>query len=149
MLYRPGIDWYNELKNFGLATISNLGIINCSMYFLYFFEYSCLHIKIVFFSIFSFSKPSFSISKFGPSPRPSVCNSQLFLLRHVRIVLLLNIILHLSSLLTNLQFCLDFYTFIIWLFSSDTLQVLMFFCLTASELDFMDIFFFVNKNCKN
>ena len=49
----------------------------------------------------------------------------------------LNIIMYLSSFQQiYFQFCFDFYTFIFWLFSSDTLQVIMFVCTTVSELRF-------------
>ena len=50
----------------------------------------------------------------------------------------LNNILYLSIFQQiNIQFCFDFYTFIFWLFSTETLQVLMFVCHTVSELRFL------------
>ena len=55
-------------------------------------------------------------------------------------------ILYLSSLATNLLiFFLDLYVNVICLFRSDTLQALMFVCLSVSEFCFMDVVILVLK----
>ena len=63
----------------------------------------------------------------------------------------LNIILHQAI---YLQFCFDLYTFIFWLFRSDTLQVLIFVCITVQSFAFMDViilvfWFPIRKSLKN
>ena len=117
--------------------------------FFIFFWIQFLALKNCFFSIFSFSKPSFSIIKFGPSARPSVCNGQLFLLRHVRIVLLLNIILHLSSFITNLLTILFrllyMYNLIIQFWHSTGVNVRLSYSFRASRLWMMSSLFYLRS----